>query len=69
MRTNQEGYTIQERDRFKPHPTIYLRGAARCPICACSIMVRKVAGVNAKTLRALAVADHIKTLHAPEALR
>ncbi len=38
---------------------------AHCPRCHAIVMVWKRPGIKASLLRALAVADHIKTLHAP----
>ena len=34
-----------------------------CPICKCTVIVWKRKGFTAKFLRALAMADHVKTLH------
>lgn len=36
----------------------------KCSICGCTIMVQKRPGLTIKLLRALAIADHVKTLHA-----
>ena len=38
--------------------------SSKCPICGCSIMVRKLKGLRASLSRALAVASHVKVLHA-----
>lgn len=38
-----------------------------CPICRAIVIVRKRQGLKASLMRALALADHVKTLH-PSAL-
>lgn len=37
--------------------------SCRCPICSATVMVRKRGNVKASLLKALALADHVKTLH------
>ena len=39
-------------------------GSTRCPVCKCIVMVKKRNGLAARLMRALALADHFKTLHA-----
>lgn len=37
--------------------------SARCPICGATVIVPKRQGLAASILRALSLADHVKTLH------
>jgi hypothetical protein len=37
--------------------------STKCPICGCTVIVRKHKGLAAKLLKALALANHARTLH------
>lgn len=43
--------------------------SSRCPICSATVIVRKRNGLRASLLRALALADHVKTMHADKLAR
>ena len=50
-------------DNGKQRPTKYAK-AVTCPVCKCVVMVSKHNKLKASLMRALALADHFKTLHA-----
>ena len=37
--------------------------SAQCPVCGCAVMFQKHKSLKASLVRALALANHVKTLH------
>lgn len=35
----------------------------RCPLCQCMVLTKKRKGLKTSLLKALSMADHVKTLH------